>query len=62
MGKMGPRGSVGESPEGPRGDPGIRGPKGVRGPAGVQGQPGKGSNIPMKEIFALVMLFIDQNK
>ena len=49
MGKMGPRGSVCESPEGPIGDPGIRGPKGVRGPSGVRGQPGKGSNIPMKQ-------------
>ena len=49
MGRMGPRGSVGESPEGPKGDSGIRGPKGVRGPAGVRGQPGKGSNIPMKQ-------------
>ena len=52
MGKMGPRGSVGESPEGPIGDPGIRGPKGVRGPSGVRGQPGKGSNIPMIESLA----------
>ena len=43
MGKRGPRGGLGESPEGLRGDPGISGPKGVTGPAGVRGQPGTGN-------------------
>lgn len=53
MGKMGPRGSVGESPDGARGDPGISGPKGVRGPAGVRGQPGRGSNFALELINTL---------
>ena len=57
MGKMGPRGSVGEAPEGPRGDPGTRGPKGVKGPAGVRGQPGKGRNFRSKTKYSAMQVY-----